>query len=126
MDKKLREDNISIAKWLGYTYIPWNTQTDLEPGWQIEGVCESLRQSFYLCRHHIDLNFHSNISRSELILSNLDRHGYKYTINNNKYLQGFICISLEKPHKEPVDIFGKSIPEVVFKGVLEVIKLHYK
>lgn len=125
MDKKLKEDNIQIAKYLGYTYVPWNTKDDYEPGWQILETHPSLRSLYYLCRHHIDLNFHSDIRRSELILSTLKRYGYGYVIDNS-CKSGLIVMSLHKPHTEPIVHMANSIPEVVYNSVLEIIKHHTK
>lgn len=125
MDKKLRGSNISIAKYLGYTYIPWNTTLNVEPGWQIYEVYESLRPYVYLCRHHYDLNFHRDIKRSELILSTIKDYGYGYIIDNS-LRHGLITVTFNKPNKEPITVTGINITEAVYEGVLTIIKHHNK
>lgn len=118
---QVRKNNISIAEYIGYTYVPWNNSEGIQPGWQIYEVCESLRSYTYLCRYHHQLNFDCKISRSELILNTLKRYGYSYVIKDG---YSGILITLDKPHTDEVTKVGLSIPEVVYKSVLEIMSKH--
>ena len=115
MDEKVKDPNIRVANFLGYTFYPWNNTVGKTHGWQKSDYHPNYSKDAdaYLCKHRSELCFSSNFNRTTLIFNKLRRLNFDFSINCKQGQYIFII--------EGLQIVGPTIPYIVFEGVIKLL-----
>lgn len=125
MDKEIIENNKMIAKFMGWTYIPWQEATGKHVGWINPKfkIHSPKIDNTYLCRSHNDLKYHKDWNWLMRVMEKIENLNRFTDIQHGLQPQNFGL-------KKYAAIIGDVVVEdnikinAVYNAVIEFIKLY--